>query len=51
MSLGSNVTMVALEGYALLKVSGRNQGLEDPRQQLSSRFGGGPLKPAPTPTD
>ena len=51
MSLGSAVLMVALEGYALLKVSGRNQSMERPRQQLSSRFGGGPRKPAPKPTD
>ena len=51
MALGSDVMMAALEGYALLKVSGRNQGLEGLRQQLSSRFGGGPRKPAPTPAD
>ena len=28
----------ALEGYALLKVSGRNQGLEGLRKALSTRF-------------
>jgi hypothetical protein len=51
MALGSDVMMAALEGYALLKVSGRNQGLDGLRQQLSSRFGGGPRKPAPAPAD
>lgn len=28
----------ALEGYALLKVSGKNQGLEGLRRELSGRF-------------
>jgi hypothetical protein len=39
MALGSDVMRAALEGYALLKVSGRNQGLEGLRQGLSARFG------------
>ena len=40
-ALGSDVMGAALEGYALLKVSGRNQGLETLRQSLSARFGKG----------
>ena len=39
MALGSDVMNASLEGYALLKVSGRNQGLEGLRQALSARFG------------
>lgn len=38
-ALGSDVMNASLEGYALLKVSGRNQGLEGLRQALSARFG------------
>ena len=37
-ALGSDVMDLALEGYGLLKVSGRNQGLEGLRKELSSRF-------------
>lgn len=37
-ALGSDVMSLALEGYALLKVAGRNQGLEALRKDLSSRF-------------
>jgi hypothetical protein len=29
---------VALQGYALLKVSGKNQGLEGLRKELGARF-------------
>ena len=29
---------LSLEGYALLKVAGRNQGLEGMRKELSGRF-------------
>ena len=36
--LGSDVMRCALDGYALLKVSGRNQGLEGLRKELGSRF-------------
>ncbi len=39
MALGSDVMTASLEGYALLKVAGRNQGLEGLRQGLSARFG------------
>ena len=37
-ALGSDVMMLALEGYALLKVSGRNQGLDGLRRDLGTRF-------------
>jgi len=39
MVLGSDVFSAALEGYALLKVSGKNHGLEDLRKSLGERFG------------
>ena len=41
-ALGSDVMNVALQGYALLKVAGRNQGLEGLRRELGSRFAKGP---------
>ncbi|MFC3550854.1 hypothetical protein ACFOLC_07460 [Lysobacter cavernae] len=50
-ALGSDVMMAALEGYALLKVSGRGQGLEGLRSNLGQRFSGGPHRPAPAPQD
>jgi hypothetical protein len=37
-ALGSDIMSTALEGYGLLKVSGKNQGLDGLRQELSSRF-------------
>ena len=37
-ALGSDIMSLALEGYALLKVAGRNQGLEALRKELSGRF-------------
>ena len=37
-ALGSDVMDVALEGYGLLKVSGKNQGLDGLRKELSSRW-------------
>jgi len=37
-ALGSDVMSLALEGYALLKVAGKNQGLEAMRKELSGRF-------------
>ena len=36
--LGSDVMACALQGYALLKVAGKNQGLEGLRKELGSRF-------------
>lgn len=38
MALGADVMDAALEGYALLKVSGRQQGLDGLRKELSSRW-------------
>jgi hypothetical protein len=40
-ALGSDVMDVALEGYGLLKVSGKNQGLDSLRKELSSRWSRG----------
>lgn len=37
LALGADVMSAALEGYALLKVSGRSSGLEDQRRELGSR--------------
>ena len=37
-ALGSDIMSLALEGYALLKVAGKNAGLEGLRKDLSSRF-------------
>ncbi len=48
MALGSDVMMAALEGYALLKVSGRNQGLDGLRRDLSARFENGGRRNEPT---
>ena len=48
-ALGSDVMSTALEGYALLKVAGKNQGLEGLRKDLSARFakqGGAKARPA-----
>ena len=37
-ALGSDIMRCALDGYQLLKVAGRNQGLEGLRKELGSRF-------------
>ena len=37
-ALGSDVMTVALQGYSLLRLSGRAEGLEPLRQELSVRF-------------
>jgi len=37
-ALGSDVLTAALEGYALLRISGKGQGLESLQQGLSTRF-------------
>ena len=37
-ALGGDVMRCALDGYALLKVAGRNQGLEGLRKELGTRF-------------
>lgn len=41
-ALGSDVMACALQGYALLKVAGKNQGLEGLRRDLGSRFNKSP---------
>ena len=38
MALGADVMDAALEGYGLLRVSGRQQGLDGLRKELSSRW-------------
>lgn len=38
MALGADVMDLALEGYGLLRVSGRQQGLDGLRKELSSRW-------------
>ena len=38
MALGADLMEVALEGYALLKVSGKQQGLDGLRKELGSRW-------------
>lgn len=47
-ALGSDIMALSLEGYALLKVAGRNQGLEGLRRELGGRFAK-TRKPAPMP--
>ncbi len=41
-ALGSDVMAMALQGYRLLKFTGRSEGLETLRQQLGERFAKGP---------
>ena len=38
MALGSDIMTHALEGYAFLKVAGKNEGLDHARRALSARF-------------
>ena len=38
LALGSDLMSVALEGYGLLKVSGRSEALRNVRKALSARF-------------
>src|SRR5690606_27267487 len=47
MALGSDLMRVALEGYALLKVSGRTRGLEGATEALSARFARTARRPEP----
>ena len=48
--LGSDVMMVALQGYSLLKLAGQAQGLDGLRQELGTRFAKASRK-APQPAD
>lgn len=45
MAAGASIMQTALQGYALLKVTGRNQGLESLRETLGSRFAKRPKAP------
>ncbi|HZX78919.1 hypothetical protein [Lysobacter sp.] len=38
LALGSDIIAVALEGYSLLKVAGRDEALKSARRELSARF-------------
>jgi hypothetical protein len=49
MALGSDIIGVALEGYGLLKVSGKGEGLKTARRELSARFAKSSPAAAPTP--
>ena len=50
-ALGSDVMVAALEGYALLKIAGKGEGLESLRRTLSARFNrSGPAAAAPPAT-
>jgi hypothetical protein len=48
-ALGSDVMSVALQGYSLLKLTGRNEGLEPLRRDLGTRFAKSPRQPVPQP--
>lgn len=41
-ALGSDIMSFSLEGYALLRVAGKNQGLDGLRRELSARFAKSP---------
>ncbi len=47
MALGSDIIGVALEGYGLLKVSGKGEALKGARKELSARFGRTPRAAQP----
>lgn len=49
MALGSDAMNTALQGYALLKLAGRNKGLEALGQALSTRFSRSPRSAEPEP--
>ncbi len=41
-ALGADIMATALEGYALLRVSGKDEGLKSARRELSARFSKAP---------
>jgi hypothetical protein len=45
-ALGADVMAVALQGYSLLKLTGRVEGLEPLRRELGNRFARGSRRPA-----
>ena len=49
-ALGSDILSVALEGYGLLKVSGKNEALKNAREALSARFAKSPRRVEAVPT-
>ena len=49
MALGSDIIGLALEGYGLLKVSGKGEGLKTARRELSARFAKSSPTAAPAP--
>ena len=49
-ALGSDVMAASLEGYNLLKRSGKTEGLDSLRKELGSRFNRTLRQPQPTPT-
>ena len=53
MAVGSDLMSNALEGYAVLKVTGKGQGVDDLRKMLATRFARGPRTPSTpvTPTE
>lgn len=51
LALGSDVMSAALEGYALLKVSGKGEGLDLARKALSTRFSKTSRKKTETPAE
>ena len=48
-ALGSDILSVALEGYGLLKVSGKNEALKGARKALSARWSKGSRAPETAP--
>jgi hypothetical protein len=46
MAVGSDLMTNALEGYAVLKVTGKGQGVDDLRKMLATRFARGPRPPS-----
>ena len=53
MAVGSDLMTNALEGYAVLKVTGKGQGVDELRKMLATRFARGPRAPSTpaTPTE
>jgi hypothetical protein len=47
MAIGSDLMTNALEGYAVFKVAGKGQGLDEARKALAARFTRGPRAPTP----
>ena len=46
MAVGSDLMTNALEGYAVLKVTGKGQGVDELRRMLATRFARGPRTPS-----